>query len=568
MKQIKLLVLAAVAVMALIAIPADAVATGSVFCEVQESPCPSTKVWEVGTELDLSLKSGSSAKLLDTNNNILDTCTGSTAKGKIEKAENVTGPVESLTWSGCTFPTTTLSAGRVEVEQIAGTHKGTVKTDATTEVTIETKLFGSCIYGFESGTSLGQLEEGKSPSFAANAVAKRFGSNFLCPSTAKWTAEYTLTEPNEKTLSVETGTVFVAGSVFCTVQKSPCPEGNRWATGTELDLSLKSGSSAKLLDTNNNILDTCTGSTAKGRIERAEDITGAVESLTWSGCTFPTTTLKAGRLEVEQIAGTHNGTVKADATTEVTIETGLFGSCIYGFESGTSLGKLEEGKSASFIANAVAKRFGSNFACPSTAKWTAEYTLTEANEKTLAVETGTAYSVFCTVQESPCPEANRWAAGTELDFSLKSGTSALLTSTSGEQLDKCTGSTAKWKLEKLEPVEGPWESLTWSGCSFETTTTVLGKFLVQHTGTHNGTVKAAGETRITINGGFFGSCLYAAAAETDLGELKEGKPATLVVNAVVKKLSGSAGSCPETAKWTAEYTLTEPKEKTLAVETG
>jgi len=569
MKHLKLLCIAAVAAMALIAFPADAAAEGSVFCTVQESPCPEANRWAAGTELDFSIPAGSSANLVDTSGNSLDKCTSSTAKGKIEKAEGVTGPIESLTWSGCTFTTKTLSSpNRLEVRNIAGTHNGEVRSDAQFEITIEHALFGSCIYGVASGTTVGTLTEGKPATFHANAVATRFGSNINCPSTAKWTGTYTLTAPGEKTLSVEVGTLPGPGSVFCTVQESPCPEANRWAAGTELDFSLKSGITSKLLDTSGNNLDTCTGSTAKGKLEKAESVTGPIESLTWSGCTFTTTTLSAGKLEVTNASTAHNGTVKTDGTIEVTINITLFGSCIYGFDAGTDIGELKEGKPATFVVNALVKRFGSNFACPTTAKWTAEYTLTEPKEKTLSVEFATARSVFCTAQESPCPEANRWAAGTELDFSLKSGTSALLASTGGEELDKCSGSTAKWKIEKLEPVEGPWESLTWSGCSFETTTTLLGKFRVQSIGAHNGTVTAGSESRITINGGFFGICIYGAEAGTTLGELKEGKPAAFVVNAVVKKLSGSAVACPETAKWTAEYTLTEPKEKTLSVETG
>jgi hypothetical protein len=206
MKHLKLLGLAAVAAMALIAFPADATATGSVFCTAQESPCPESKRWAAGTELDFSLKSGASSLLVDTKGEELDKCSTSTAKGKIEKAEGVTGPIESLTWESCTFPTKTLKAAQLEVQQIAGTHNGTVRADGTTEVTVNTVFFGSCIYGFTAGTDIGELKEGKPATFVVNAIAEKFtGSNFGCPETAKWTAEYTLTEPKEKTLSVETG---------------------------------------------------------------------------------------------------------------------------------------------------------------------------------------------------------------------------------------------------------------------------------------------------------------------------------------------------------------------------
>jgi hypothetical protein len=389
MKYLKILGPLVVAAISLSVLPADAAAAGPVFCTVQESPCPEANRWAAGTELDFSLKSGTNATLLSTEGESIDTCTGSTAQGKLEKAEGLTGPIESLTWSGCTFTTKTLKAGKLEVEHIAGTHNGTVRADGTAEVTVNTIFFGSCIYGPAGGTDLGELKEGKPATFASSAVLKKFaGSNFACPETVKWAATYTLTEPVEKTLSVETGTTVGSSPVFCTVQESPCPEANRWAAGTELDFSLKSGTNATLLSTEGESIDTCTGSTAQGKLEKAEGLTGPIESLTWSGCTFTTKTLKAGKLEVEHIAGTHNGTVRADGTAEVTVNTIFFGSCIYGPAGGTDLGELKEGKPATFASSAVLKKFaGSNFACPETVKWAATYTLTEPVEKTLSVET-------------------------------------------------------------------------------------------------------------------------------------------------------------------------------------
>lgn len=183
--------------------------------------------------------------------------------------------------------------------------------------------------------------------------------------------------------------------------------------------------------------------------------------------------------------------------------------------------------------------------------------------------TATGAPNFCVVQESPCKEANRWAVGTTLDFSLKSGTNAKLASTAGETLEECTGSTLKGKIEKSEPVTVSIETLTWSGCFFApAVTTKLGKIKVKYLGTHNGTAIADTELAVTFEAVFFGSCIYGITEGSNLGELKEGKPAALVFNAVAEKRSGSAFVCPETAKWTAEYTLTEPKEKTLSVETN
>jgi len=362
---------------------------------------------------------------------------------------------------------------------------------------------------------------------------------------------------------------------FCVVQESPCKEANRWAVGTTLDFSLKSGTNAKLASTAGETLEECTGSTLKGKIEKSEPVTASIESLTWGGCNFPTTTTELGKLKVANSLTAHNGIARADGESRITINGGFFGSCLYGFTSGIDLGELKEGKPATLVMNAVGNKLsGSATACPEAAKWTAEYTLTEPSEKTLSVEEGPTLEeepVFCSAQELPCTKANRWTTGTTLDFSLKSGTKVKLVETGAEGLfiDECTGSTLKGKIEKSEPVTVSIETLTWSGCFFApAVTTKLGKIKVKYLGTHNGTAIADTELAVTFEAVFFGSCIYGITEGSNLGELKEGKPAALVFNAVAEKRSGSAFVCPETAKWTAEYTLTEPKEKTLSVETN
>ena len=152
--------------------------------------------------------------------------------------------------------------------------------------------------------------------------------------------------------------------------------------GCEIVLSIKIGGSASLVNTSNEELDTCTSSTVKGVVTNAGSstttATGSVEELTWGSCTFSTKTITAGKLEVHHISGSENGTVTADGTFEITINTVFFGSCIYGVTSGTDIGVLTAGAPGSFDANAVAEKFsGSAFACPSTSKWTATYGVTK-----------------------------------------------------------------------------------------------------------------------------------------------------------------------------------------------
>jgi len=209
MKYAKMLALAAVAAGALMAFIGAGTASASVICSTTADPCPAGQAWPNGTTIDFSIPAGQSAILKDTAGNTLDTCTGSTVKGKITNTgsatETVTGSIEELTWTGCTFTTKTVSLNnKLKVHKIAGTSNGTVTSDAQIEVTINTVLFGSCIYGVATTEDVGTISEGIGTNsvFTANAVATRFGSNAACPATSKWTGTYVLTTPSTTTLSV------------------------------------------------------------------------------------------------------------------------------------------------------------------------------------------------------------------------------------------------------------------------------------------------------------------------------------------------------------------------------
>ena len=209
MKYVKMITLAAVAAAALTAFVA-ASASASVLCSAPEATCSTANRWPIGTTIDFSLKTGTSAKLVTIDGSTtLVTCTGAgtTVHGTLASdtssatPTNAKGNVSALRWETCTSTTDTLKIGGLEVVQGAGGN-GTVKSTGEFQVTINTVLFGSCIYGVAAGTSLGELKEGKPATFVANAGVVRLGTNFACPETAKWTAEYTLTTPANTTLYV------------------------------------------------------------------------------------------------------------------------------------------------------------------------------------------------------------------------------------------------------------------------------------------------------------------------------------------------------------------------------
>lgn len=194
MKYIKMLGLAAVAAAALMAFVGASTASATVITG-------SAGKLGVGSSLDFSLKTGTSALLVNTAGEELDKCSTSTVKGNITNAggaaATVTGEIKELTWGGpCTFPTVTTKLGKLEIHHIAGTTNGTLTADSEIGVTINTVFFGSCVYGVTAGTHLGVVTGGNPATFHANAVAEKLsGSAFACPATSKWTGTYVNTTP-------------------------------------------------------------------------------------------------------------------------------------------------------------------------------------------------------------------------------------------------------------------------------------------------------------------------------------------------------------------------------------
>ena len=201
MKHLKTLGLVAAAAMASMAAIGAGTSSATVLYD-------SGGILGVGRTLDFSIPASSSTSLVDTEGGELDKCTSGTVKGTILGSGGVvSGPTIDnlyavkggwnfgLTWGSCTFPTSTTTPGKIEIDYTTG-NNGTVTADATIEVTINTIFFGSCIYGATAGTSLGDILGGNPAYFVANAVVEKFsGSNLACPSTAKWTGTYVSTEP-------------------------------------------------------------------------------------------------------------------------------------------------------------------------------------------------------------------------------------------------------------------------------------------------------------------------------------------------------------------------------------
>lgn len=207
MKYVKMFGLAAAVALALALVVGNGSASATVLCSTTADPCPAGQSWPAGTILDFSVPSGGSLNTTETGGETITACSTSTMKAKISNAGSstatVTAQIEETTWGGCAFPTTTIKRGGLEIHKIAGTSNGTVTADGISETTSNTVFFGSCIYGVESGKSLGDITEGKPAIIHVNAITtKRSGSAIACPETSRWTGTYTLTSPSATTLSV------------------------------------------------------------------------------------------------------------------------------------------------------------------------------------------------------------------------------------------------------------------------------------------------------------------------------------------------------------------------------
>jgi hypothetical protein len=190
MKHVKMFGLAAMAAMALMGLVAASASATALYNGA-------TKLG-AGTEIKSTLSG--TATLTTTEGTVLDTCAGGEVKGKTSNAggaaETVKGSVAAsgVTWSSCTFTTDTLAGGELEIHYTSGLN-GTL-TGTGFEVTINTGLFGSCIFTLGTGTTLGTLTGSTTTNATMdiNAIATR--KSGLCPSTAKWVGTYKVTSPS------------------------------------------------------------------------------------------------------------------------------------------------------------------------------------------------------------------------------------------------------------------------------------------------------------------------------------------------------------------------------------
>jgi hypothetical protein len=206
MKYLKMLGLAAVAAMAVMAFIGAASASATVLCE--NTPAAGTDCnnpVKINTSIDFSVENGTSAILTGPFGEIIDTCTGSTAKGPVTDPGSTTTTVKgsleaaaggALTFTGCTKTTTVITGGTIEVHHITGTDNGTVTSSGAT-VIIHNTLFGECAYktsNTDIGTITGRTSTGAQPTFDIKGTipAEKSNSGVTCPN-GVWEGSYEYT---------------------------------------------------------------------------------------------------------------------------------------------------------------------------------------------------------------------------------------------------------------------------------------------------------------------------------------------------------------------------------------
>lgn len=205
MKYLKILGLAALAAMAMTALAGAGSASAAVLCKTSTNPC--TSKWAAGTNLEFSLKSGTSAIWKGTFGEVLKTCTNAKLTGQMSNTgsgtEAVKIKVTEDSWTSCTVATSTLKLGEIEITNITGTTNGTVVLKGA-EFTTNDPLFGDCSYGTgSSGADLGVLTSSAIGDSVIDVNAELTPVGGACCPDVVWQESFTITSPKETPLFVE-----------------------------------------------------------------------------------------------------------------------------------------------------------------------------------------------------------------------------------------------------------------------------------------------------------------------------------------------------------------------------
>jgi hypothetical protein len=205
MKHLKMLGLAALAVMGLMAFLGAGTASAARL-EINTTPTANDSV-PLRTRVTATLEPGTTATLSDEFGFEHDTCTSSTVEGEIERDTtsptpvNPQGAVRTLTFGGCSETTTVLARGELILEHITGTTNGTVVSRGARVSLFSTILNETCTADTTAGTPIGTLTgAGHGLSNATIDVSARLTLTGCGISRGRWVGRYEVTSPARLTV--------------------------------------------------------------------------------------------------------------------------------------------------------------------------------------------------------------------------------------------------------------------------------------------------------------------------------------------------------------------------------
>lgn len=206
MKHVKMLGLAAVAAMALMAVVGAGTASATELCSTNTSPCTGT-MYPSGTKIESKLKAGATALL--TNNITNVTCKKSTVTGSTtstgSSTETVLGTISALTFTECTNSfgeNCTASAinlpykGEIHTTEAASNGNGKLTVSSSGKGNPGATVVCGALINCTFTTALATLHvAGGNPAVATASKISLLRSGGFCPKEAFWDAEYEVTTP-------------------------------------------------------------------------------------------------------------------------------------------------------------------------------------------------------------------------------------------------------------------------------------------------------------------------------------------------------------------------------------
>jgi hypothetical protein len=271
-------------------------ASATVLCKNSGSPCLSS--YGVGTVIEASLKTGTTWSVTADKTR---TCEEATIKGEVTSVSGtpgapVTGTVTSMKVGKCIGEVAVTKTGTFSIATTANGGKLTLE---GFELNLGT---GVCFYG---GPATTDLAPGAMASISASAALPKVSGSAICPATASWSAQYTVTAPEPLYLLPEP-----AATVLCKTASNPCSLENVYDHGSAVRLELKKESLFTFAW--GSPYNACQKVAIEGEVTTyaggGVDVGGPIKEFSFTNCTKLVTVNKKGTFTVTYTSGS-NGTL-------------------------------------------------------------------------------------------------------------------------------------------------------------------------------------------------------------------------------------------------------------------